>query len=68
MSGDRFFNPGDNLACPTGGISMWNSLQGHRDVRTRMTTSDAYMVKIDGIKTQVDQIVRVTMVYLHAIS
>jgi hypothetical protein len=41
VAGDRFVNPGENPACPAGGMSFWTSLQGQGDVGLRMAAADA---------------------------
>ena len=68
FAGNRFVNPGDYPVCPTGGITMWISLQGHGNVETRMATLDGDMVAMDGRNFHVDQISRVAKIHLQVIS
>ena len=56
VAGDRFTNPGENPACPAGGMSLWTSLQGVTDIGYRMATADADMVALDGRNAATDQI------------
>ena len=62
FAGDRFVNPGENPDCPTGGISMWTSLQRQDDVGLQMATLDVYMAALDRRNAAADQITCATRV------
>ena len=48
-AGDRFVNPGENSACPAGGmVSMWTTLQGVGGVGDRMASVDVDLTTLDG--------------------
>ena len=68
VAGDRFVNPGENLTCPAGGMSIWTTLQGMGDVGNRMALSDADLTALDGRNTMVDQVTRAAKVHLQPIS
>ena len=68
VAGDRFVNPGENPACPAGGMSMWTTLQGRGDVGSRMATADADLAALDSRNAMADQISRAARVHLQTIS
>ena len=68
VAGDRFTNPGENPACPAGGMSLWTSLQGMTDIGYRMATADADMAALDGRNAAADQIARAARIHLQAIT
>ena len=68
VAGDRFTNPGDNPACPAGGMSLWTSLQGQNDIGYRMATADADMAALDGRNAAADQIARAARIHLQVIN
>ena len=68
VAGDRFVNPGENPACPAGGMSMWTTLQGTGDVGERMASADADLTALDGRNAQADQVARAAKVHLQPIS
>ena len=47
-------NPEENLVCPTGGMSMWTTLQGKGGIGERMTLADTDVSTLDGKNTMVD--------------
>ena len=49
-------NPGENLVCPAGGMSMWTTLQGKGDIGKWMALADANFSTLDGRNTMTDQI------------
>ena len=55
VAGDRFVNPGENLAYHVGGISMWTTLQGKGDIGVRMALADAELSTINRRNDMVDQ-------------
>ena len=68
VAGDRFVNPGENPACPAGGMSMWTTLQGEEDVGEQMASVDADLTALDGRNVQADQVARAAKVHLQPIS
>jgi len=68
VAGDRFVNPGENPACPAGGLSLWSTLQGKGDVGFRMASADADLAALDGRNAMSDQIARAAKVHLQVIS
>ena len=68
VAGDRFVNPGENPACPAGGMSMWTTLQGNGDVGERMASADADLTALDGRNALADQVARAARVHLQRIS
>ena len=68
MAGGWFVNPGTNLTCPRGGLSIWTGLQGSEDVGAAITTSDADKDALNGRKAQADQIFWVARVVLRVIA
>ena len=67
VAGDRFVNPGENPACPAGGMSFWTSLQGQGDVGLRMAAADADVAALDARNAMADQIARASKVTLQGI-
>ena len=68
VAGDRFVNPGENPACPAGGMSMWTTLQGLGDIGDRMASADADLTALDGRNALADQVARAAKVHLQPIS
>ena len=68
VAGDRFVNPGENPACPAGGMSMWTTLQGTGDVGDRIASADADLTALDGRNVKADQVARASKVHLQPIS
>ena len=67
VAGDRFTNPSENPAYPTGGMSMWTSLQSQTDISYRMATTDTDMAALDGRNAAVDKITRAVRIHLQSI-
>ena len=67
VAGDRFVNPGENPACPAGGMSMWTTLQGTDDVGEQMASVDADLTALDGRNMQADQVAQAAKVHLQPI-
>ena len=68
VAGDRFVNPGENPACPAGGMSLWTTLQGQGDIGSRMATVEADMVALDARNAMADQVARASKVTLQTIA
>ena len=68
IAGDRFINPGENPACPAGGMSLWTTLQEKTDVGYRMVTADADMAAVDGRNAAADQICIAACTHLQHLS
>ena len=68
VAGDRFVNPGENPACPAGGMSMWTTLQGLGDIGDSIASADADLTALDGRNALADQVARAAKVHLQPIS
>ena len=64
VTGDRFVNPGQNLACPKGGFSVWTGLQVAEDVREVIAASATDMVTLYRRNATENQIFRAARVVL----
>ena len=62
--GDRFVNPGQNPACPTGGFLVWTSLQGVEDMGDSIAASNSDIEVLDGKNAAADQIILAARVIL----
>lgn len=62
--GDCFANPGENPAYPTGGMSIWTTLQGRGDIGDRIGETNAEMTDLDYRNAHADQIIRAVKVHL----
>ena len=67
IAGDRFVNPGENPACPAGGMSLWTTLQGRGDIGTRIGDTNAELIALDNRNAQADLISRAAKVHLQAL-
>ena len=48
LVGIRFFNPGNNHTCTTGGFSVWMGLQEVKDMGAAIAASNADMAALNG--------------------
>ena len=67
IAGDRFVNPGENPACPAGGMSLWTTLQGRGDIGTRIRDTNAELIALNNRNAQADLISRAAKVHLQAL-
>ena len=61
-------NPGENLVCPVGGMSMWITLHGKGNIGKWTALVDANFSTLDGRNTMADQITQAVKVHLQTIS